>query len=154
MVVVRLATESDSAEAEALTSAVFAALRAIYVPVVTPDKSATADGRWTRIVAIDDARIVGTLHCQFRERSVHVKAVAVRADCRRRGVARQLLEFVADGARRRGLGSVTLYTLKQTGNVPVFQRLGFHVVREEEDPMVTLSGGGIALDVLMERQVV
>jgi GNAT superfamily N-acetyltransferase len=104
-------------------------------------------------VAECEAGIVGTLQYQEREESLHVKGVAVRTDWRRRGVARKLMEFVAAEARGRGSGRMTLYTVKQTGNVAVFERLGFCAVREEEDAKVKLIGGGVAVDVLMERRI-
>ena len=42
---------------------------------------------------------------------------------RRRGVARALLDAL--GPR------LSLFTIRETGNVPIFERLGFAVVREE-----------------------
>jgi GNAT superfamily N-acetyltransferase len=153
MVQVRLAMGKDAAEVSALTEGVFAALRAIYVPQPASGRAERLGGEWMGVVAEDEGGIIRTVQFQERTDALHVKGLAVRADWRRRGVARGLVTFVAEEARRRGLGRVTLYTVKQTGNVGVFERLGFWVVREEADATVALVGGGVAVDVLMERRV-
>lgn len=52
---------------------------------------------------------------------------------RRQGVARALVEALAGLARELGLRALVAGTVKETGNVEIFVRLGFRVVSEKVD---------------------
>jgi hypothetical protein len=65
------------------------------------------------------------------------------------------VDRIAAIAREMGMRRLSLHICKQTGNVAVFSRLGFHVVRETpEDPEICESVTGEELtDVYMERPI-
>ncbi len=46
------------------------------------------------------------------------------------GIARRLIDWVADYAPTLGHDLVVLDTIKETGNVPLFEKLGFCVFHE------------------------
>jgi len=68
-------------------------------------------------------------------------------------VLRALVEYLGNLARTEGLRALSLYTVKQTGNVPVFERLGFHSVREEPAKWAVSDCNGELTDVFMEKPV-
>ncbi|MDA2933962.1 GNAT family N-acetyltransferase [Acidobacteria bacterium AH-259-D05] len=75
--------------------------------------------------------VVGSLQYLVEVDRVYVLDLAVDPEYRRQGVARQLIDFVSDTAQNRGYKIVSTRTIKETGNVPIFQKLGFRVVSEE-----------------------
>jgi GNAT superfamily N-acetyltransferase len=114
-VIVREAETGD--ELAAVTASAIATLRHTYRPTA----AAIARARPSRrLVAVARGEIVGTLEYD----GGHVVGLFVHADHRRRGVARALLAAL-------GPRELSLFTIRETGNVPIFVRLGFAVVREE-----------------------
>ena len=79
--------------------------------------------------------------------------VAVRSDFRRQGVPRALVAEVADRARRHGLSAVVTRTVEQTGNVPIFEALGFKVTSCCPDEYSKSVEGGELTDVSLEMQI-
>ena len=98
--------------------------------------------------------MVGTLEYMREGDRIHLIGVAVHPDLHRKGVARQLISFMDGLAKQVGAKRLSLYTIRETGNVSVFEKLGFAVLREE----VTLQFESDRFDVLnevyMERQLV
>lgn len=76
-------------------------------------------------------------------------------DFQRQGIARRLLDYIAEIARQQGKRALSLNTVKQTGNVKIFSRLDFQVISES----VADEGLGESLinepliDVYMERNL-
>ena len=151
---VRNATPADEAAAVELSGQAFAELRAVYVPSPRLAEAARQqDRRYARLVAEVDGAIVGTLAWAVEGERVHVRALAVVAAHRRRGVARALTERCAALARHRGLRAVSAYAIKETGNVALFERLGFAVVSEEVTATATTPAGEPVTEVYLERRV-
>jgi GNAT superfamily N-acetyltransferase len=130
-ITIREASVSDSAEVAEVFNAAFTPLRSIYRP--TDEAAACQTERiaeGTRIVAEFSRRIVGTVQFVNHKKNVHLIGLAVHPEFQRKGVARYLIEWIV--ARTPSLGQkVALNTIRETGNVPVFERLGFQVVDEE-----------------------
>lgn len=61
---------------------------------------------------------------------------------RGRGYARQVLEFLRDLARQKGLSRITLTVHKQNPSVTAYRALGFEVL----EPVLTDIGGGFVMD--------
>ena len=79
------------------------------------------------LVALDDqGRVAGYAGLQVIVDEGYITNVAVRPDCRRQGVARQLLEAFLDACRQEGVEAVTVLTGED--NAPaqaLYQRMGF-----------------------------
>jgi GNAT superfamily N-acetyltransferase len=67
------------------------------------------------------------------ERSAHIEQVSVDPRFAGRRLGRRLLDHVADEARRRGLGAVTLTTFRDVPwNAPYYERCGFRALAADE----------------------
>jgi ribosomal protein S18 acetylase RimI-like enzyme len=72
---------------------------------------------------------------------------------RRRGVARSLLVDLIQTARAMGALRLSLYTIREAGNVDVFQRLGFRVVDEHIDVYFESARHACLHEAYMERDL-
>ncbi len=128
---IRVAVDEDLAAAQCLSDAAFLELRAIYRPTadaMTVRKAAVSDA--VRLVAELEGQLVGTV--LYRVDADHVRLIALAVDSRyrRSGIARQLIEEAGRVAQSNGIGKLGLWTIRETGNVSIFARLGFRIVRE------------------------
>ena len=71
---------------------------------------------------------MGTAEYVLREDHVYVQGIAVHPSHRCTGVCRALLLELEKIARVEELMRLTLCVIEETGNVKVFERLGFNVV--------------------------
>ena len=120
-------------------------LRAVYRP--TPE--ALERGRGLRagsetLVAELDGEVVGVVRLRAEGETLQLFALFVDEAHRRRGVARALVAAACERAPAR----IALHTIAETGNVPIFARLGFVTVPEQAADDVT--GDGQLTDVAME----
>jgi GNAT superfamily N-acetyltransferase len=125
---VRPARPGERPAIDSIMAAATAQLRRIYRPTaqaVAQAKSAPVE--W--LVAECQGRLVGTLRYDRQDDRFHL-GLGVVPDFQRQGVARLLIERLAAMARSSGARCLSLYTICQTGNVAIFERLGFAVVRE------------------------
>jgi GNAT superfamily N-acetyltransferase len=85
-------------------------------------------------VAVDDAdEPVGYVLVDLVDGDVHVEQLSVRPDQQRQGTGRALLERVRAWAVENGRSGITLTTFTDVPwNRPLFERLGFRVLGEEE----------------------
>ena len=85
----------------------------------------------TIFVASDAGDLIGSIFCTPEGDALYVGRLAVRPDWRRRGVASALVEAAKSEARRRGAARMTLGArIALPGNVALFRRHGFVIVRE------------------------
>ena len=147
-IVVRHAREGDERGIAAVSEAGVAALRRIYRP--TPDAIARYRKMpaLPRLVALVDNTIVGTVEYSLGDELLHLMGLYVAPSHRRTGVARALIDELS---RIAGNRPVTLDTIRQTGNVPIFERLGFAVLHEAPAENVESVSGEPLIDVLLER---
>jgi GNAT superfamily N-acetyltransferase len=150
MIVVGHAIAEELADAKWLAESSFAELRRIYVP----RKAASDNTACSRVVARIDGQIAGTVLYEIQPRQIHLRELAVDAQHRRQGVARAIIEYLASIALAAACPRMTLYTIAQTGNVAIFERLGFRTVSEEPAIWAASPGREELVDVLMERPTV
>jgi GNAT superfamily N-acetyltransferase len=150
-IIIREAIDADKPAVAAVMSAATAQLRRVYRPTGSAIARAKAmNVRW--LVAELDGQAVGALRYWREEDRLHL-GLGVLPTMHRRGIGRRLIEALADKARRQGLSKLALYTVRQTGNVPIFQRLGFATIREEPAADLESASGGPLMDVYMERAI-
>lgn len=155
MISVREALEQDGPAIEAVCRAAEAELRKVYRPnrKAIENRAAIASSL-TRLVALVGDEVVGTVMFRTEPDRLHLIGLSVHANHRRTGVARSLVAAVEREAKRRGLRRLSLYTVRETGNVAVFERMGFGVVREQEDRWSESDVFASLTDVEMEKAVV
>src|SRR5262245_27906873 len=128
---VRFATAADEAAAGCVGGEAFATVRRIYRPnpAALANLSAIVPAP-ERLVAEDGGQIVGTVRFGVFDGCLRVVGLAVLPRSQRRGVARALIEELARLARDKRCRALALYTVTKTGNVTIFNRLGFQVISE------------------------
>ena len=134
MIRIRTSMRGDENGVAKVAASATATLRQTY----RPNQKALAHKKWIsgdlhRLVAELDGQIVGTARYYVDGDAIRIIGLGVDSDFRRLGVARALVNRIADLARRRGLAAVVTRTVVQTGNVPIFEALGFQVVSEHPD---------------------
>tara|TARA_R110002073_G_scaffold308333_6_gene478250 strand:+ start:2199 stop:2675 length:477 start_codon:yes stop_codon:yes gene_type:complete len=130
-ITIRKATAEDAEAVATVFHAAFAPLRAIYRPnsqTVASQSLHPKDG--TRLVTELDQQVVATVQFDSHEGYLHVIGLAVHPHFQQKGIARRLLNWIASHARSTARTAIALETIKETGNVPVFAKLGFRITRE------------------------
>jgi ribosomal protein S18 acetylase RimI-like enzyme len=151
---IREATRDDMSAAAQLLEAAFSPLRPIYQPVgeaLARQQQRYSEG--VRIVAEVEGRIVGTTQFVVRDKFIHLIGLAVDAAFRRRGVARKLIERIVAIGRSVGRHLVRLDTIRETGNVAVFTKLGFYVIDEYVASWCKSERCSVVHEVIMERPI-
>ena len=143
---IRAASSADEPGIAAVAESALAVLRRIYRPTPAALARKHQQHKLPRLVAVAGSEIVGSVEYALGEERLHLMSLFVLASHRRQGVARALVDELAKLAGERPL---SLNTVRQTGNVAVFERLGFTVVREEV--AADLVGRGPLDDVYMTR---
>lgn len=154
MITVRCSTPRDAQGVARVVDSATATLRQTYRPnrkALSHKKRISDDLR--RLVAERDGQIVGTTQYFVDGDAIRVIGLGVDSDFRRRGVARALLREIANLARARGLSLVVTRTVMQTGNVPVFQALGFEVLSKQPDEYSVSLTGQQLTEVDLQMQV-
>ena len=137
---IRAATEADLAVLPAIEASGDAGFRALGMGLVADAvpapagvyAAALADG-WV-LVAVDGRDVpVGFVRVELVDGNPHVEQVSVVPAAAGRGIGAALLTAVADLARTRGYGRMTLRTFRDVPfNGPYYVRLGWRVLPEAE----------------------
>lgn len=128
----RLATPADLTAAEDVSKRAYLRLRDVYRP--TAAATVRRDqGRqdYERLVGECNGRIVATLEYRSSSDSLHVRGLAVDPDDQGRGVGSVMIDEVVHVAHSMGLSTISLFTVRETGNVELFEHLGLRVVSEQ-----------------------
>jgi GNAT superfamily N-acetyltransferase len=108
-------------------------LRTVYRPtdVALRQRSALASAVHD-LVAVVEEQVVGVVQYRTDGRQLWLRGLGVHPNARRRGVAAAVVQRLERIARDCGCVTLTLHTVRETGNVEIFERLGFVV--ESEGP--------------------
>jgi predicted N-acetyltransferase YhbS len=148
---IRAATSDDEQAAALLERQVFEELRRIYKP---KDNAVSGTSPGIRVVAeIADRQIIGTVRYKIDADKVCLRGLAVERRHRRAGIGRALVRHCRNVATSAGIHVLSLYTIKETGNVGFFERLGFQVVSEERAAWAVGPAGESVTEVRMELRV-
>ena len=88
------------------------------------------------VVAVLDDRVVGVVRYQISGGQLAFLGLGVHPMARRRGVAQALVHYLEWIARDSGCSSMVAHTVRETGNVAVFERLGFLVESQESTGLI------------------
>ena len=140
--VVRLTDPARVAELHALVHGVFGALRIDPPSSVLRETVADFAARLaseTCFAVEADGRLIASIFCAPDGDALYVGRLAVAPDWQRRGIASALIDAAKDEARRVGARRVTLGArISLPGNVALFRRHGFAVVRATCHPGFTM----------------
>ena len=151
---VRPAEPGDAAAVQTVDALAIATLRETYRPNrAALENRARLAARMDRLVATCDGHVVGTVQWYVEGDSIGVVALGVHPQFRRRGVARQLLAYLESIAKEHGATQLRLHTVRETGNVEVFLRLGYRTVTECEDEFSESDSYPTLTDVRMAKDV-
>lgn len=152
---IRPAKPADAEEVAAVRASAVATLRQTY----RPNQRALAHKQLiaetlTRLVAVLDGRVIGTVEYHLTSDRVHFLSLDVHSDCRRQGVATQLVAELARIGKAAGATVLSTYTVKETGNPAIFERMGFRVVSEEPSDFFESDRFGMLNETRLERPII
>ncbi|MDP2572600.1 GNAT family N-acetyltransferase [Vibrio penaeicida] len=143
---------SEDTAHKALQHSCFQALRNVYSPRQTahPIQTIRTDNHQA-FGALILGTLVGSLEAQFDGHSVSIQSVAVDDQYRKQGLAGKMIKAVMGSyasAQR-----VSLWCVEQTGNVSIFEKIGFKVTQRIESDILILTDGSPAIEVQMTIDV-
>jgi ribosomal protein S18 acetylase RimI-like enzyme len=148
---VRPEDEHEVAEVDRLATD---SLRKVYRPTDLALRRRTAivpNSR--RLVAVLEGRVVGIVQFHISEDHLFFFGLGVHPSFRRRGAAGALIGQLETIGRNRGCTAVILHTVRETGNVDVFQRLGFRVESEEPTTLFESDRFSALSEVVMRKDI-
>lgn len=149
--IVRQAHAGDRAGRLSIMAAATQELRRTYYPKETGKGCISTPAG--ALVALERGRVVGTVEYVLECDHVYLQGIAVHPKYRRRGICRSLLAAANALARENGLNTVVLYVIEETGNVTIFERLGFNITRRVPAVGYVSPTGAPVTRVEMERRI-
>lgn len=143
---------SEDTAHKALQHSCFQALRNVYTPRQTAhqiQKSRTDNHQ--AFGALILGTLVGSLEAQFDGHSVSIRSVAVDHQYRKQGIAGKMIK-AAMGSYA-SAQSISLWCVEQTGNVSVFEKIGFTITQRIESDILILTNGSPVIEVQMTIDV-
>ena len=126
-IVVREGVTLDSDATHDIRARANQSLRTIYCPSAALQLREAREMNRRELVAECDGQICGAVFYEVHDERVHLQSLAVDPMWQRRGIARALIEHAARRCQSLGARSLSLFTVVETGNVTIFERLGFRV---------------------------
>lgn len=154
MIEIRSCLEGEVEVAEGVSKEAFLGLRQVYRPTpaaVRRQQNLAPDLK--RLVAVDGTDLIGTVQYRVTNDGLHLLGLAVSPSRRRAGIARALMERLRSIAIDHLCRRLSLYTIEQTGNVKVFEHLGFKVVERAPAEGVISALGEPLTEAFMERVI-
>lgn len=129
-------------------------LRKVYRPTDAALRQRTTLASDLRcLVAEIDRQVVGIVRYRIAGTRLSLLGLGVDPAARRCGVASALVHQLECIARDRGCTAMALRTVRETGNVPIFERLGFVVESEELTDIFVSERFAQLFEVLMLKHV-
>jgi ribosomal protein S18 acetylase RimI-like enzyme len=151
---IRDAEAKDHEQIGQIASAATQLLRRIYRPNPRKVEERRASRpALTQRVALSAGCPVGVVSYYFEDSKLHVLRLFVDPTCHRQGIGRALIGDLCEIGRKLGAARLCLHTVRETGNVLIFERLGFIVVSEQLDDSCESVAGKTVTDVYMERPI-
>jgi GNAT superfamily N-acetyltransferase len=151
---IRPAQPVDDESIKRITAESTVELRAVYAPKALDKTSVTAPSSAPRVVALDIGHaIVGVAEYIVESTAVYVQGIAVSASHRRCGIAAALLKHIEMITAGLQIPALKVKTILETGNVEIFERMGFHLIDERVSERFIGPQGQAVFEVTLERAV-
>lgn len=129
-----------------------ATLRKIYSPTPIAKQIGT-EVPFTRLVALSAGQVVGMVTFEVDGKALYFGSLGVLENFRRQGIATAIVVHLEQTAKSQGFKKLTCATVKETGNVQIFEKLGFSVISSQlSDKFVSVNGEPV-FEVRMEKLV-
>ena len=130
-------------------------LRKIYRPTEAARRHRSNVASELRgLVAEIDGRAVGVVRYRIAAGRLSFLGLGVHPAARRRGVATALIQRLEHLARDCGCTAVSLHTVRETGNVAIFERFGFVVESEKPTDLFVSETFPTLSEVAMSKRIV
>lgn len=83
---------------------------------------------WSVFVATRSSDVIGIVECRQTDEALQLRGLSVDPAHCRTGVARAIVDFLSALAQKLGKKWLSLNTIAETGNVAIFERLGFQIL--------------------------
>jgi ribosomal protein S18 acetylase RimI-like enzyme len=151
VLVVRRAHTGDEVARREIMEAATRELRGTYGPRERGSQCGVAPSGV--LVALKELTLVGTAEYVLGDDHVYVQGVAVHPSYRCSGVCRALLLKAEEIAKAEKRATLAICAIEETGNVKIFEKLGFNVVGRKIAPNHVSPSGGPVTQVVMEQKI-
>lgn len=110
--------------------------------------------KYTILVAVKNQTVVGTIQYHAENGILFLFGLSVHEDFRRQGIAREIMNYLINFAKKQKLTTIRFNTMQITGNVEIFQKIGFVVTNEKTSVLCEGLNGEKIIDVQMEMKFV
>lgn len=146
------ADESGVVEVDRLCTA---DLRKVYRPTSKAHNQRSAiAANLHRVVALLNGHVVGTVQYRLEADRMSLLGLGVHPDFRRRGVAAALVQYLEGIAAESGCRAVALQTVLETGNVTVFERMGFVIESQKPTDLFESEAFSSLTEVAMRKEII
>jgi N-acetylglutamate synthase-like GNAT family acetyltransferase len=83
------------------------------------------------LVAVYNQDIVATVSYYVQNEVTNIYSLGVLDEYRKNGITRKLFEHIEDLTKKVGAKKLSLNTIKETGNIMIFEKLGYKVIEEK-----------------------
>lgn len=109
--------------------------------------------KYTTLVACMSQTVVGTIQYNAENGILFLFGLSVHEDFRRQGIAREIMNHLFNFAKTQKLTTIRFNTMRITGNVEIFQKIGFVVTNEKTSVLCEGLNGEKIIDVQMEKRI-
>ena len=102
------------------------------------------------LVGCFNQTVVATIQYHAENGILFLFGLSVHEEFRRQGIAREIMNYLIDFAKEQKLKTIRFNTMRITGNVEIFQKLGFTVTSEKASVLCEGLNGEKIMDVQME----
>ena len=135
---------SENPSVVSLTKDCFQELRAIYFPNKTA-KPTSSNDEWVTYAYFVGAKAVACIKVKSTNSELQLSGLAVERASRKQGIARRLIAALYELYDL--VNCLSVWCVEETGNVVVFEALGFEVLQSEESTLFSLTNGNPATEV-------
>lgn len=132
-IIIREVNNYDKLKLDLVTESLIATLRKTYKPKenLVNEKQLNDESNENIMIIAEYGEIaVGAVNVKVVEDKLHLMGLGILECYRNKGICRLIIDFAIKNGRARQLRCLSLYTIKETGNVKTFEKMGFKTIEE------------------------